>query len=56
MRDDLYLLVGEDLPKGAADSSVLEVGRRILERDGREGLGRVAKLHFKTTAKLRRAR
>jgi len=50
--DDLYLLVGEDLPKGAADSRVLAVGRRILERDGREGLGRVAKLHFKTTSKL----
>jgi ribonuclease HIII len=54
--DDLYLFAGEDLPKGAADSKVLAVGRRILEREGRKGLGRVAKLHFKTTLKLSGAR
>jgi ribonuclease HIII len=39
------------LPKGAG-APVLTAGRRLVEQHGREILARVAKLHFKTTAKL----
>lgn len=39
--------VGFTLPKGS--THVLGVGRRVFERDGMEGLRRVAKVHFATT-------
>jgi ribonuclease HIII len=44
--------VATDLPKGASDPAILEAGRRVLAVAGKEGLARVAKLHFKTTRKL----
>lgn len=43
--------VGMDLPKGAG-SPVLEAGRKFVRTLGRERLGEVAKLHFKTTQQL----
>lgn len=43
---------GETLPKGGANPTIYEVGGRILSLEGREGLMRVAKVHFKTTEKL----
>lgn len=43
--------IGIDLPKGAS-SQVIEVGRRVVAKDGQAGLGRVAKLHFKTTSSV----
>lgn len=42
--------VGIALPKGA--THVLGVGRRLYERDGLEGLRRVAKVHFATTRRI----
>jgi ribonuclease HIII len=41
--------VGQTLPKGASDPAIVEVGREIVSKYGREMLGEVAKLHFKTT-------
>ncbi len=43
--------VGCDLPKGAG-SPVLTAGREFVRRFGKERLGEVAKLHFKTTLQL----
>lgn len=40
--------IGIELPKGAS-ASVIEAARRVVARLGREGLAKVAKLHFKTT-------
>lgn len=42
---------GLDLPKGAS-SLVEDAGRRLVERSGPDGLGRFAKLHFKTTGRV----
>jgi ribonuclease HIII len=42
--------VGFTLPKGA--THVVETGRRVYERDGLEGLRRVAKVHFATTKRI----
>lgn len=39
---------GVDLPKGASPA-VVAAGKRFVERYGRGDLGKVAKLHFKTT-------
>lgn len=43
--------IGIDLPKGAS-AQVVEAGRRVFRQHGREGLTRVAKLHFKTTLQV----
>lgn len=43
--------VGLPLPKGAS-SLVKEAARKLLEEKGREVLGKVAKLHFKTTQEI----
>lgn len=42
---------GMTIPKGAGPP-VLEAGRRFVSTHGRERLGEVAKLHFKTTLQL----
>ena len=42
---------GVNLPKGAA-AHVVEAARRFVREQGREALGEVAKLHFKTTGQL----
>lgn len=39
-----------DLPKGA--TNVIGTGKRFVDQYGRERLGEVAKLHFKTTASI----
>jgi ribonuclease HIII len=46
----LSAVLGYDLPKGATD--VINVGRLLVEELGREKLGEVAKLHFKTTRRV----
>lgn len=43
--------IGFELPKGAG-SPVLSVGKRVFREFGMDGLRRVAKLHFKTTAQV----
>jgi len=43
--------VGTTLPKGASNAVEL-AGRIILKKHGEPGLGRVAKLHFKTTTTI----
>ncbi len=43
--------LGIELPKGVSDV-VKTSARQILLRDGQQGLNRVAKMHFKTTAEL----
>jgi ribonuclease HIII len=43
--------VGVDLHKGAGPP-VLASGRRFVEKHGRAALGKVAKLHFKTTQQI----
>ena len=42
---------GLKLPKGASEA-VLEAGRELVGKHGREALNRVAKLHFRTTQKV----
>ena len=42
---------GVKLPPGAS-SAVTAAGREVIARHGREALGKVAKLHFKTTASV----
>ncbi len=42
---------GVNLPLGASDA-VVEAGRSLVERHGEEALARVAKLHFRTTARI----
>jgi ribonuclease HIII len=37
------------LPKGASQT-VIENAKRVIDMHGKEALGKVAKLHFKTTA------
>lgn len=37
------------LPKGASDPRIVTIGREIVAKYGREMLGKVAKLHFRTT-------
>ncbi|MDD2706557.1 MAG: ribonuclease HIII [Verrucomicrobiae bacterium] len=39
------------LPKGASDA-VIEAGRQFAAKHGRDALGQVAKLHFRTTEKV----
>jgi ribonuclease HIII len=43
---------GLDLPKGASDPRVIDVGKSIVKKFGKGELGKVAKLHFKTTKKI----
>ena len=43
--------LGRPLPKGAS-SQVEAVARELVAAHGREALGRVAKLHFKTTERI----
>ncbi len=44
--------VGIHLPKGASDPRIVTTGREIVAKHGRDMLGKVAKLHFKTTAAI----
>jgi ribonuclease HIII len=44
--------VGLGLPKGASDPAILTVAQSILAKGGRAALGKVAKLHFKTTKQV----
>ena len=46
---ELSQMVGITLPKGASDPHIVLVGREIVMQAGQETLGKVAKLHFKTT-------
>jgi ribonuclease HIII len=47
---NLSKLVGISLPKGTSNPDIVAVGREIVARAGQETLGKVAKLHFKTTS------
>jgi len=49
--DKLADATGTKLPKGAS-AAVIEAGRKIAAAGGREALGKVAKLHFRTTGKV----
>ncbi len=40
--------IGMDLPKGASQA-VVDAAKRLVKKSGSEALGKVAKLHFKTT-------
>ena len=42
--------VGFELPRGA--TPVLEAARRVVEERGEEGLAKLAKVHFSTTARV----
>ncbi|MGE0681728.1 MAG: ribonuclease HIII [Candidatus Binatia bacterium] len=48
---DLSTHYGVTLPKGASDR-VITAGREFIHRHGTEALGRVAKLHFRTTERV----
>jgi len=48
--DRLSREAGVDLPKGA--THVVAAAKQVVRQGGRELLGRVAKLHFKTTAQV----
>lgn len=43
---------GVDLPKGASDPRIVQVGKQIVAHSGESELSKVAKLHFKTTKKI----
>lgn len=49
--DALGKEIGFTLPKGAS-SAVLDAGRKLVQKEGRAILERVAKLHFKTTQQI----
>ena len=44
--------VGVTLPKGGSSPAVLRAGRQLVERSGPGALARVAKIHFRTTARV----
>ncbi len=46
---ELSKMVGVSLPKGASNPQIVTARREIVMRAGQETLGKVAKLHFKTT-------
>ncbi len=48
----LSQMVGFDLPKGASNPRIVEVGREIVARGGLDALRKVAKLHFKITTAI----
>ena len=50
--EQLSIRIGKTLPKGATDPSIITIGREIVAKGGQELLGEVAKLHFRTTAKI----
>ena len=43
---------GFEIPLGASASQVKEIGKRIYRRWGRQGLERIAKMHFKTVQEI----
>jgi len=49
---ELSQRIGVQLPKGASSTMIVTVGREIVARAGRDALGKVAKLHFKTTQEI----
>jgi ribonuclease HIII len=51
--DQLEVGCGMSLPKGASPA-VEEAARLLIEKSGNQSLGRYAKLHFKTTEKVRK--
>jgi ribonuclease HIII len=48
----LSQIVGVDLPKGASNPRIGEVGREIVAAGGLDALRKVAKLHFKSTSAI----
>ncbi len=50
--EQLSKQIGQNLPKGASDLSIITIGREIVAKGGRDALAEVAKLHFKTTEKI----
>lgn len=50
--EELSESIGIQLPKGASNPMIVTVGREIVARAGRDALGKVAKLHFKTTQEI----
>ncbi|HHY98201.1 MAG TPA: ribonuclease HIII [Firmicutes bacterium] len=46
---ELSVLAGIELPKGASNPSIISVGKSIFEKGGVPALEEVAKLHFKIT-------
>jgi len=50
--EELSQSIGIHLPKGALSPMIVTVGREIVTRAGRDVLGKVAKLHFKTTQEI----
>jgi len=43
---------GVELPKGGSNPQIIAAGRKVLEKSGETSLGKVAKLHFKTTGEV----
>lgn len=41
-----------EFPKGASDPRIIEIGKQIVARYGRDELAKVAKIHFKTANKI----
>jgi len=50
--EELSQSIGVQLPKGASSTMIVTVGHEIVARAGRDALGKVAKLHFKTTQEI----
>jgi len=50
--NDYTSKVGVDIPLGASAAEVINIGRRIYKRWGKQGLERIAKMHFKTIQEI----
>jgi ribonuclease HIII len=50
--DQLAQRVGQKLLRGAVDQAIIQVGREIVAKGGKNALGEVAKLHFELTQKI----
>jgi ribonuclease HIII len=50
--EELSESIGVQLPKGASNPMIVTVGHEIVARAGQDALGKVAKLHFKTTQEI----
>ena len=49
---DFTSKVGVDIPLGTSAAEVKNIGRQIYKRWGKQGLERIAKMHFKTIQEI----
>ena len=50
--DELSKQYGTQLPKGSSDPRIIDIAKQIVSRYGKNELAKIAKLHFRTSAKV----